>query len=507
MLAIPEGADDDPLAATAAAHGVTVRRGALEDVLSRFMTAIEDLDDDAVVVRLTADNPFPDGSFVDFVIETLLERGSAYVGPDFGEGRFPHGLSAEAFRAGALRSVARTVTDSFSREHVTTALRQQVPDRLSAPCAGISRAASVMSCSIDRGREYVAIRNLFESVGDPIAEPWQALLGRLVDGAATSAFRVSQRLVLGARTGEMSLGTAQLGMSYGIANRTGQPDRAGAADIVDTARMCGVTFFDTARMYGDSERVLGEALSPSSAASPVTVITKLPAAPQPDRLPTSTVGEWVRQMVATSASELQRPALDVLLLHHWEDRERDSGSVWRALCELRNEGVIGALGASVQNVDEAVAALVDPDVRHVQLPVNVLDWRWRSLEFLHARAAREDVAVHARSALLQGVLVIRPDRWPAVEGMSPAVVTERLDKLVKDCDRSSVADLAFAYVRSLAWVDTVVVGAERADQVIANVELFRRPPLNEDQVHDVADVLPRIPERFLNPALWPLTIN
>src|SRR5688500_14987486 len=51
MLAIPEGTADDPLAEAAAAHGVTFRRGALDDVLSRFMLAIEDMDDDAVIVR------------------------------------------------------------------------------------------------------------------------------------------------------------------------------------------------------------------------------------------------------------------------------------------------------------------------------------------------------------------------------------------------------------------------------------------------------------------------
>jgi aryl-alcohol dehydrogenase-like predicted oxidoreductase/spore coat polysaccharide biosynthesis protein SpsF (cytidylyltransferase family) len=508
MLAIPEGADDDPLAAAAAAHGVTFRRGALDDVLSRFMAAIEDLDDDAVVVRLTADNPFPDGSFVDFAIKTLLERGSAYVGPEFGEGRFPHGLSGEAFRAGALRSVERAATGPLEREHVTTALRQRVPDRLSASAVGIPRAAGLVSCSIDRGRDYVAIRNLFESVDDPIAEPWRALLDRFTLGAAPPEFQVGQRLVLGVRTGEMSLGTAQLGMAYGIANRTGQPDRAAAADIIATARMCGVTHFDTARMYGDSERILGEALAPPSPVMPaVTVVTKLPAFPRIERPAGSTVRDWVRQMAETSATELRRSTVDVLLLHRWQDRERESGSVWRAMCDLRSEGIIGVLGASVQNVDEAVAALLDPDVRHVQLPVNVLDWRWRSPEFREARAARPDVAVHARSSLLQGLLVMSPNRWPVVDGMSAAEIGERLGNLVKDCDRSSVADLAFAYVRSLAWVDTVVVGAEAADQVIANVELFRRPPLTEDEANDVADSLPKVPEVFLNPALWPSATN
>jgi spore coat polysaccharide biosynthesis protein SpsF len=352
------------------------------------------------------------------------------------------------------------------------------------------------------------VRNLFESVDDPVGEPWRALLDRLVDGVPPPAFRLHQRTVLGVRAGEMSLGTAQLGMAYGIANGSGQPDQAVAADIIATARMCGVTYFDTARMYGDSERILGEALvAPSTVVAPVTVVTKLPPVPQADQLTTPTVRDWVRQTVAKSATELRRSTVDVLLLHRWQDRERECGSVWRALCELRSEGIIGALGASVQTVHEALAALLDPDVRHVQLPVNVLDWRWRFPEFLQARAAREDVAVHARSSLLQGILVMSPDLWPVVDGMSAAAVSERLDNLVRDCGRSSVADLAFAYVRSLAWVDTLVVGAERAHQVIANVELFRRPPLTVDQANKVADSLPTVPEIFLNPALWPSTTS
>jgi aryl-alcohol dehydrogenase-like predicted oxidoreductase/spore coat polysaccharide biosynthesis protein SpsF (cytidylyltransferase family) len=504
MLAIPEGPEDNNLADVASAYGVNFRRGASEDVLSRFMLAIEDLDDDAVVVRLTGDNPFPDGSFVDFAIETLLERGSEYVGPEFGEGHFPHGLSAEAFRAGALRSIERTTTSSFEREHVTAALRQRVPDRLSASELGISRAAGTVSCSIDRGSDYVLVRNLFESVDDPIGEPWQSLLDRVVDRAPALAFRVQQRTVLGKRAGEMSLGTAQLGMEYGIANRTGQPDQVAAADIVATARMCGVTYFDTARAYGNSERILGEALgAPSTVTAPPTIVTKLPPAARAEGPTASTIRDWVRQTVRTSATELRCSRVDVLLLHRWQDRERDGGAVWRALCELRAEGFIDALGASVQTVAEALEALVDPDVRHLQLPVNVLDWRWTNPEFLQARAARRDVAVHARSCLLQGILVMNPDEWPVVDGMSATAVSAQLEKLAADCERSSILDLTFAYVRSLAWVDTLVVGAERVDQLIANVDLFRRPPLTEEQANKVTESRPRVPETFLNPALWP----
>jgi spore coat polysaccharide biosynthesis protein SpsF len=195
------------------------------------------------------------------------------------------------------------------------------------------------------------------------------------------------------------------------------------------------------------------------------------------------------------------------LLHRWPDRAREDGAAWRTLCELRGEGIIGALGASVQTIDEAIAALDDPDVRHVQLPVNVLDWRWRRPEFLQARAARPDVAVHARSALLQGTLLMQPAEWPQVDGVAAAAISAQLGALVNDCRRSSVADLALAYVRSLPWVDTVVVGAERVDQVIANVELFRQPPLTVEQAETVANALPQAPEAFLNPASWPARAN
>jgi aryl-alcohol dehydrogenase-like predicted oxidoreductase len=215
----------------------------------------------------------------------------------------------------------------------------------------------------------------------------------------------------------------------------------------------------------------------------------------------------VRSTVAASANELRRSTLDVLLLHRWQDRHHGSGAAWRTLCELRREGLIGALGASVQSVDEARTALDDPDVRHLQVPVNILDWRWRNEAFLRARAARPDVAVHARSALLQGVLTMPPERWPELAREPAAALSDMLQGLVRKYERWSIADLAFAYVRSLAWVDTVVVGAERADQVIANVELFRRAALTDEQSREIDASLPPVPDTFLNPALWPTTAN
>ena len=55
----------------------------------------------------------------------------------------------------------------------------------------------------------------------------------------------------------LTLGTAQLGLRYGIANRAGRPDDATAAALLDRAWDLGIRSFDTARAYGDAEARLG----------------------------------------------------------------------------------------------------------------------------------------------------------------------------------------------------------------------------------------------------------
>jgi spore coat polysaccharide biosynthesis protein SpsF len=77
-----------------------------------------------------------------------------------------------------------------------------------------------------------------------------------------------------------------------------------------------------------------------------------------------------------------------------------------ALLDLRREGVIGRLGASVSNPNEAIEALGDGDVMHLQCPSTARCAMARRRRSTDAVSARQDVVVHARSALLQGLLTM-----------------------------------------------------------------------------------------------------
>jgi aryl-alcohol dehydrogenase-like predicted oxidoreductase len=213
------------------------------------------------------------------------------------------------------------------------------------------------------------------------------------------------------------------------------------------------------------------------------------------------VGSAVDESVAASCRALGVDHLPVLLLHRREHRKAWNGVAWQRLLELRASGTIGMLGVSVYDPEEALEALQDPDVQHLQLPMNLLDWRWRAKGVPPAVSSRPDVVVHARSAFLQGLLLSPPELWPETDYEREACL-RTLGELVRRFGRDGVADLCLAYLRAQPWITSVVVGCETLAQLDQNLDLSRRQALTEEQCEEVVHSLPTAPEALLNPAKW-----
>ena len=301
-----------------------------------------------------------------------------------------------------------------------------------------------------------------------------------------------------AKTAELVLGTAQLGLKYGAANRHGQPEEAQARLILRAAANAGVRWVDTAAAYGSSEARVGAHLP-----TRCRVVTKLaPLDELNDETPLADIVRRVEESVRRSCNRLRTERLDALLLHRASHLTFRGGIIWRRLKVLRDEGAIFDLGVSVYTPEEALAALAIPCVRHVQLPFNILDWRWRAVASEFAK--RPEVTVHARSAYLQGLLAAGDDAcWPAIAGVDAAALNLLLQRLARELGRDSVADLCLAYVRAQSWIDGIVVGMEHTSQLALNLALFKRPVLTTDELQVVERELPRAPEQLLNPAQWP----
>jgi spore coat polysaccharide biosynthesis protein SpsF len=167
----------DPLAAAAAEAGVSVFRGSEQDVLGRFIAATKSLSDEAVVVRLTADNVFPDGDFVNLLVTALRAEGAEIIGTSSAKG-LPYGLSAEAFVLGALRRAAVATDEPYDREHVTPWLYRNARSAAFDSLDGQMDLAG-LRCTLDLAEDYHTLTQVFEDVRDPVGIGWRELVTRL----------------------------------------------------------------------------------------------------------------------------------------------------------------------------------------------------------------------------------------------------------------------------------------------------------------------------------------
>ena len=317
----------------------------------------------------------------------------------------------------------------------------------------------------------------------------------------------------------LAFGTVQLGEAYG--RHPQLPSAEDAVALLLEAAMAGVVALDTASNYGLAEERVGLAVRQLPAEhTRWQVVTKID---EVEAARATQLEDAVDRSVALSLQRLGVASLDCCCIHNFEMWLAHDRAAWRRLCHHRDLlGTVGRCGVSVATFTEALACLADPSVQHIQLPVSLLDHRWRhlrapthgpgtggaSFEEVITRAVRDrGVTVHARSCFLQGTLVNDTPLWPewtVVEGW-PQRVLEPIDRLVRALNRSSRADLCVAYARALPWVTHVLIGMRSSQQLAENLALFdskKCPPLSRTQVAMVERQLPYVSERLLSPWLW-----
>jgi aryl-alcohol dehydrogenase-like predicted oxidoreductase len=252
----------------------------------------------------------------------------------------------------------------------------------------------------------------------------------------------------------LALGSAQLGMRYGIANSAGQIGMSEAKAILERARGAGMDTIDTAVAYGDSELRLGQI-----GTRPWKVVSKLPACPTPD----AGIGEWVEREVLGSLNRLGSRGLYGLLLHRPQQLvDRGGEALHAALAELKHRGLIRKIGVSIYDPEELEPLWRRYELDLVQAPFNVFDRRLESSGWLD-RLRRSGAEVHVRSAFLQGLLLMPPlarprqfDRWQSLWNRWDAWLSEQRLTPLQAC-------LSFVLARTA--VDRVIVGVDSLAQL------------------------------------------
>lgn len=256
---------------------------------------------------------------------------------------------------------------------------------------------------------------------------------------------------------KLALGTVQFGMPYGVANRSGQPSDADVSEILRRASLAGVDLLDTASLYGDSESVLGRCMPRDHV---FRIVTKTPKfADQSATLAVVSLNDTFER----SCLRLRRQNVYGLLVHDAEDLlGANGGALWQAMLDLRSVGRVERIGSSVYTGQQIDALLERYELDLIQLPLSLLDQRLVKGGQLE-RLAERGLEVHARSAFLQGALLMTEADLPAhLSGLRPFLrqLTVRAGGLGLTC-----VEAALRYVANLPEIFAVVCGVDSPRQL------------------------------------------
>lgn len=300
----------------------------------------------------------------------------------------------------------------------------------------------------------------------------------------------------GQAVGEVGLGCWQLGGGdWGEVSSD-----AAARQILRTARETGVTFYDTADVYGGgrSETLIGRFLAEDRPEG-VFVATKLGRAGDPGGAANLTLSA-MRAHTEASLRRLGVEALDLTQLHCVPTEALRQGEVFEHLRTLQQEGKIRRWGASVESMEEADLCLAQDGLTSLQIIFNI--FRQKPIDTLFTQAKEKNVALIVRLPLASGLLAgkFTPETrfapgdhrtynrdgqafnvgetfagLPFEKGVALADALKPLTP-----DSVSLPEMALRWCLDFEAVSVIIPGAKNPDQARANARAADLPPLSPD---------------------------
>ena len=483
LVVTSKNKSDDALSNIIKKNKIKLFRGSLNNVLSRFYNATLDLKDDDIIIRATADNPIPDYHFIKKCLKIFKDKKYDYLYFDSPKNGLPYGLCIEIFFVKDLRRAHFNSKNSYDKEHVATWIKRNTKNKknLSNLDFGLKKM-NKFSCSINIFEDYIKLNKLFNFYKKGFANiHWKQLIEKL------NHYNISSDI------SRIGIGTANFGMSYGI--KKIKVNKRKINKILNFASKKGINFIDTARIYGDAEKIVGN--------YNYKIFTKLDTfnnINNYNKLSDNVLKKEVSVSINKSLKYLKRASLDVVLLHEWKQYYYKKGLIWKELLKFKNKGKIIELGVSVDNCNEAIEALNEEKIKHLHIPFNILDYRWNSLKFQKLLKRRPDVKIYARSIFLQGLLLSEKKFWP--NWVNSNKILMKIKHLRRSLNLKSNLELCLRYVLSINWISHIILGVENEKQLKNILKISSKPIITDKMIYKINNTFVDIPSRLIQPYKW-----
>ena len=302
----------------------------------------------------------------------------------------------------------------------------------------------------------------------------------------------------GIKVSEVAFGGVEIGIPYGIGVKKAADmlSETNAIKLLHDAADSGINFFDTARMYGNSEKIMGRAFK--NRRDEVVICTKC----RHLRDGSGNIPEYskLKEMIETSLKEsleaLQTDHIEIFMLHQADMGILENEEISTIFSNLKKEGRCRATGVSTYSPEETKKAVEVGMWEVIQVPFNLMDQRQAAFFPL---ASKKGVAIMIRSVLLKGLLSDRgKGLHPALKEVEKHIMC--YNELLEE-PACNLATLATKFALSIPEVSTILVGIDRPEYLYKSLEAANGIYLNNIKLARAKELSYPDPE-FLNLPYW-----
>lgn len=285
------------------------------------------------------------------------------------------------------------------------------------------------------------------------------------------------------------LGAAKLGMpdyGYSLNYNKLTDSKSFILDALDA----GVNCIDTSPRYGNSEKIIGNALRHSK--NKPLISTKIDGIRHNDKMSIFDM----EKSIQASIKKLGVEFIDICYLHQNEIEILSDKYVHDGINYLKDKKLLKYIGASVYSKEELHYVISSEIFDWVQIPINILD----SSFYQSILSSGSKIKVAARSIYLQGILFQRNAILSDIK--SNKDLQKNLKIIEEYCKVSglNLIELTMSYLTSLDKLDAIIVGTTSIDNLKKNIDGMRHN-LSHKMITDITD-LSKKEKPWTNPRNW-----
>lgn len=282
---------------------------------------------------------------------------------------------------------------------------------------------------------------------------------------------------------KLCIGTAQFDMMYGISSKKKKLDTSEIYSILDLALANEIYSLETARNYGESEIII----SNYNKFQKLKIITKL----NPCNLNYFKVD--FNKILNTSLENLNYN-IDTLMLHDYSCVDADMKKIInKIIYKLKKNNLIKKFGISLYSPNDYDFQKNELSIDVVQIPLNIFDQRFLMNDGLEI-IKRKHIDIHARSAFLQGLLLMEKINIPKyfykwIEQFN------KWHEYLKNNNIDAVT-ACICFIKNIKLLDKIIIGIENHNQLLEIINIYKNININISNDFKIDDI------NLINPSKW-----